>query len=604
MTVSLRTRQSLRKAELERYLSDGVLDSTASPNILDSWRRCLLEGLHPDRYHVPFDSEAVHPDSPFLRAAAPVLERLSDRLQTTGTSVFLTDSRARIIWRWVDAPDLRRRLDRVNCGTGFWFAEQFAGTNGVGTVIESGHPVEVIGADHFAGTLDSFACIGAPVRNPITRHIEGVLDVTIHYRQYSSLILPVVLEAAQLIEDRLYAAGSRRELTLLEHFLTAKRRSTNAIVSMSDKVVIANPAAARILKGVDQEFLWELASRAVTEHSDAIHQLVLSDGRLISARCRPVGDAGSVIGALIEIEVPRAGGSPPRSRRCSQGGESLPGLVGRSQAWRALTKQALRYSHESLPILVTGEPGVGKLAVLRAIARLRGIDQISVFDAAQRLIEGGENWLRAIEDRLRARTHFVIVRHLEALGQLLSEGLVLLLDKTSSAQVGDRPWIAGTVTIAEGSHPQIWRPLYDRLAALRLDVPPLRERPEDIAELVQHFVEKHSETGQRCRPEVLHLLERLDWPGNVREVANASLALIRSATSREIGIENLPDHLRCQGGRRTLSKMERAELEVISKALGQVDGNKQAAAKVLGISRATLYRKLKAYGAELDRRTF
>jgi sigma-54 dependent transcriptional regulator, acetoin dehydrogenase operon transcriptional activator AcoR len=133
------------------------------------------------------------------------------------------------------------------------------------------------------------------------------------------------------------------------------------------------------------------------------------------------------------------------------------------------------------------------------------------------------------------------------------------------------------------------------LGVRAVEIPPLRTRPEDVGPIAAALL-----GPRRLRPEALQLLERLPWPGNVRELA----AVLRATRGAEIGVEDLPADLLAQAARVPTTGLQRVEAEAIARALAGCGGNKLEAARALGISRSTLYRKLRAYGLDLERRAF
>ncbi|MEN0039565.1 MAG: sigma-54 dependent transcriptional regulator [Cellvibrio sp.] len=156
--------------------------------------------------------------------------------------------------------------------------------------------------------------------------------------------------------------------------------------------------------------------------------------------------------------------------------------------------------------------------------------------------------------------------------------------------------------IAEGSFRQ---DLYYRLNTLEFRVPPLRERPEDIALLAKFFVEKH---GQRYRkPELglsacaLKALQAYSWPGNIREMSHMMERAVLLTQSGELTAAqlNLPSPMQIKTTPTTnqlpMMTLESAELLLINQALRECDGNKQKAADLLGITKSSLYRRLEKY---------
>jgi len=142
-----------------------------------------------------------------------------------------------------------------------------------------------------------------------------------------------------------------------------------------------------------------------------------------------------------------------------------------------------------------------------------------------------------------------------------------------------------------------------RINVVEVRVPPLRDRPEDFAPLVGHFLEKLGERLERpgctIAADAMALMSRHQWPGNVRELENVIERALVLGTSTTIGIDDLPDKLTklaapppaVRAGRR-LAEVER---EHIVRTLGAVAGNKTAAARTLGVDRKTLYRKLRQH---------
>jgi transcriptional regulator with PAS, ATPase and Fis domain len=156
--------------------------------------------------------------------------------------------------------------------------------------------------------------------------------------------------------------------------------------------------------------------------------------------------------------------------------------------------------------------------------------------------------------------------------------------------------------------------LYYRLNVIPIEVPPLRQRPDDIPLLVQHFLDvMHQERGTRVdsiSEEAMALLCRHDWPGNVRELENLMERLSVLRGEGEIRIEDLPANLRerpavalaapsvPETGLDFREVVDQFESELIRQALEQTQGNKNRAAQLLGLNRTTLLEKIKKKGLE------
>ncbi len=149
--------------------------------------------------------------------------------------------------------------------------------------------------------------------------------------------------------------------------------------------------------------------------------------------------------------------------------------------------------------------------------------------------------------------------------------------------------------------------LYFRINVVRITMPPLRERPEDIPLLAEHFRQKYSARygmDRRFSPEVLEIFKRYSWPGNVRELENAVEGAVVRSTSQVIGAESLPEETAkreetsAQGAFEPGLELAAVEKQYILGELARLNGNKSSVAKSLGIGLKTLYRKLESYGEE------
>jgi len=149
--------------------------------------------------------------------------------------------------------------------------------------------------------------------------------------------------------------------------------------------------------------------------------------------------------------------------------------------------------------------------------------------------------------------------------------------------------------------------LYYRLNVIRIELPTLRHRSEDIPLLVKHFIEKFADSAKRnvegIQDEALAALRSYDWPGNIRELEHTIERAVLLGKGALIGVEDLPAHLVARGESAivlaqalarqfTLRDLER---EYIGKVLETTHGNKTEAARILGVDRTTLYRKLEEY---------
>jgi transcriptional regulator with PAS, ATPase and Fis domain len=156
-------------------------------------------------------------------------------------------------------------------------------------------------------------------------------------------------------------------------------------------------------------------------------------------------------------------------------------------------------------------------------------------------------------------------------------------------------------------HGKFRKDLYYRLNVININIPPLRERKEDIELLFMHFLASKDKSGKvisnGVERQLIDILRDYTWPGNIRELENVVERMIALSTSGKIGADLLPDHIKNPQPKQLVSeentsipKMDDIEKAYIHWVLTQQNGQKQKAAEILGIGRSTLDRKIEKYG--------
>jgi DNA-binding NtrC family response regulator len=300
-------------------------------------------------------------------------------------------------------------------------------------------------------------------------------------------------------------------------------------------------------------------------------------------------------------------------------------LIGRSSAIKRVTEFIEMVAPTDATVLITGESGTGKEVVARAIhaaGRRRHMPMVTIhcgaltdtlleselfghergaFTGAQyrkkgkfEVADGGTVFLDEIADiSLRMQTDML---------RVLQEKEVVRVGGNHAVKVDFRCIAATNKDLMTLVKAGSFRPdLYYRLHVLCIDLPPLRERREDVPLLADHFVHKHcAQTNRQNVPvisaEAIEMLTRYDWPGNVRELENAverALVVSRGSELRpaDFSFQLAAAATTCAG--RTLEEVERAHIERVWR---ECEGNHSRAARILDIDRTTLYNKLKKYG--------
>jgi transcriptional regulator of acetoin/glycerol metabolism len=559
--------------------------------ILASWRRSRewnVAAGHIDLLHVG-DPDL---DTPLTRNALPVLQNLRDNVRGQPLSVMLTDARGVLLYRLTADRDFGRHLDGVQLLPGFSYAEEFAGTNGIGTALESGRAAHVFGHEHYAEHLEDLACAAAPVRHPVSGKIVGVVDLTCWRKDANALLIALAYSTAGQITQALLNDSGAGEVQLLQEYLRACRHTGGIIFAINNDMVMMNHHARDVLDPGDQAAMLAHAAEALAIGHLGPVDVELPSGAQARMSCRPVhgkgqrrSAAGVARAKLIELASKHALQAGPRPPRF------LPGLVGSGPLWLRRCDQVDAAYRGGEWLALEGEPGTGKLALLRAVHRHRNpAATLRVLDAAE---AADRHWLAQELGELLEGQGSLVIQHVNRLSSRRLRSLWIALEQALAAGRQKTLWVA--VTLSQS-------PVKADLARLlqffpnTVELPPLRHHIEDLHQLVPFLLAKLNHGAQlACSPEAMQLLLRSSWPGNTRQLWQVLSLVVHHKRSGTIYPADLPPE--CWSvSRRLLHPLESMERDAIVQALLDSHGNKVKTAESLGMSRATIYRKIHQYG--------
>jgi transcriptional regulator of acetoin/glycerol metabolism len=578
----------------ERFLTaEPIEPALVRDAILASWRRSLEWHVAADRIGLCYVRDPDL-DTPLTRNALPVLQMLSENLDGQPVSVILTDAHGVALSRLTADHDLERHLDSVQLAPGFSYAEEFVGTNGIGTALASGQAVHVFGHEHYAEHLEDLACAAVPIRHPISGKIIGAVNLTCWRKDASQLLIALVQSTAGQVTQALLNDSSAEEFQLLRDYLRACRYTGGLVLALTNDMVLMNDQARDTLDPGDQAALLGRAAEALAgDHPDLV-DVELPTGARARMRCRPLLATGRrrLAGGVVHVKV-----LEPASQAAEDAGAGSqarrfgPALVGSGPLWLRGCRQveAAYASREWLSL--AGEPGTGKLALLRAICLRRNpAGAFHVLDTAE---ASDHDWMeRAFAELLQGEGSLVI-RHVDRLSPLRLRALRIRLEQALAAGRQQVLWVAVTLSQGQASG--------DLAGLLKfypgaVELPPLRHHIEDLHKLVPFFLTRLNPHGPPvCSPEAMHLLLRSTWPGNIEQLWQVLRRVTQHRRTGTIYPGDLPPE--CWSvSRRLLSPLESIERDAIVQALLDHQGNKAKGAGSLGMSRATIYRKIHEYG--------
>ncbi|WP_031482224.1 helix-turn-helix domain-containing protein [Streptomyces bicolor] len=567
-------RQARQRFLAGRPLPDGVPD-----DLVAAWRRARFFGVRPDLEGPVRESVADPVDSPLLEAARPALTRLAPVLDVERSALVLTDERLRVLWSTGSAPgdDTCRDL-----------SEREVGHNSAALALRTRRRAEVHGPEHFLDVWQDVSAVSVPLLSPQTGKALGTVTVASGLcagcRPHPGAVLAEAIATA--VEAELRARARTPERALLDAYERAARGRERAVVALDGRNRLVSEAAVRLASPQVLEAL-ERGARACVSWTGEAYDIPLPEDAGCTAEITPVRHEGRVLG-LVAVLAPRPLEPVPSPRR------PVSSLVGSSVPWRHAVARAMSLALTTGPVLVVGERGTGKTTLALELFADTAPLVVDAAEAPELGLKDDERsgmGVRPAEDWGRTGDRPLLLRHAERLAQPDVAALNALLDERPDAHL--------VVTYTPGTSPgPCLQRLLDTLAARSVTLPALRERPEDIRELLQALAPAPAPGSPPLTwtLDALRALERHPWPGNVTELAHLLRALAsQRRVSGPVRRSELPDPVREGPAGRSLSPMELAERAAILEALRRHGGNKARAAAALGIARATLYRKLREY---------
>lgn len=579
------------------FLASGRTGVAEVPElVVASWLRSASAGvdagLSAPRFHVDLDTAGR-----LMRSAQPIIDRLGEESADVALSIALTDAHARILHRYDTERTIGMLLDRVEFAPGFDYAEDGIGTNGVGTVFESGQPVQIVGPEHFVERLQSFSCSGAPIKNPLTGRVEGVLDITCLTEHSSPLMHSLVRSAAHDIERNILLDHSLGQQALFETFIRCEARSRGAVLAVGPSVEMANSQTHVLFDAAEQRALREHASYMVERPGADRDELDLESGKRVRIEVTQVRVGPKAVGVVLNATVVDGSvlGVLPAQPGVGHRGvtEARPPVVvadAHNPAWRRAYAEMWEAFEYRDAVLVLGESGVGKSTIA-----------VDVFDAmyphgtkiTADLADTDLNSSDLFGTNLEASSGpvLLVLRHLDLVEPEALSIIEQLLDQ--AIEHPERCCVAATM----GEGMKLDTGLQSLLTrfARSVTLPPLRHRRDDLQGVISRMLTELVPGRQLTVDEsAMALIMRQEWPANLWQLRETLLIALRNRPVGAIRREDLPGHLNARV-HRSLSPIESAERDAIVRALQESEGNRVQAAKSLGIGRATLYRKLRHY---------
>ncbi|MHC1788689.1 sigma-54-dependent Fis family transcriptional regulator [Solidesulfovibrio sp.] len=630
-------------AQWKRFMAGLTVDATlVRPVILQSWQRCRQAGFPCDVLALcPIDTarlaRAVAENRELVDTAKQVMDKLAHSIHLSSSVVTLVDTAGLVLHVSATSEDLKnvpygapgRRCDETTLGT-----------NGMGVCLIERQPVHVIASEHYSASLHYLSCSAAPIHDSSGRFL-GALNLAISTANFHQHTLGLVEAAAHAIEEHLRL----RSLLRTQHIIL-ELLDDGVIVLGGDGVIasINRQACAMLGLGADaaghniQTFIRAsdllrtiLADRQTFHDREATFSL--GAGELSCAlSCAPFADGGVIL-TLRETRRMRKYAARVAGAKAVY---TFEHIIGDSGPLRESIRLARVASQGEATTLLLGESGTGKELFAQAIhnastrrkgpfvvvncgALPRNLVQSELFGYVAgafsgalkegspgkfELADGGSIFLDEIgEMPLEAQVSLL---------RLLQESEVTRLGGKEAKHIDVRIIAATNKDLPTAVRNNAFRgDLYYRLNVLTIQIPPLRQRDDDVLLLTRVFMDKFKrslgKTDLELSREALAALAAHHWPGNVRELENCIERLVNVACQDRIDLNDLPQDVMADmlRGRQPLPgeaamSLRRIQKALILETLRETGGNFRRTSSLLNISRTTLYAKLKQYGIAAD----
>ena len=608
-------------------------DPSSDPSIARSWLRCL-EDYHLDPAQTIAPTVLEHGRllesrerlQQVLHIAGSEMNSLHQQLSGAGHAVLLTDARG-VILNCVTAPSERKIFERAGLWLGADWSEACEGTNGIGTCLVERQSLTIHRDEHFRGRHTGLTCSASPVFDP-HGDLLAVLDVSSAReavsRQSQFHTMALVNLSAKMIESCYFLRHFEHHWLLRFHLqaesvglfsegllafdgegrICAVNQSALNLLGQLRGHLLGQPVEAFFECSLDQ-----LLGRA-SANATASWPLRTRDGRHLFAALRgQARSAPSPVAKPVVVARPQ-----------------LPGICLGDPALQQDFSKALRVFERDVPLLINGETGSGKEAFAKAVhlASQRADKAFVALNCAaipESLIESelfgyrGGSFTGARKEGMQGKLQQADggTLFLDEIGDMplaLQTRLLRVLEDRLVVPLGGEP-LAVNVRIISATHRNLLERVQEgsfredlsyRLNGLEVGLPPLRER-SDTSQLLDFLLAQEA-NGEAVSldPAARGALLAFAWPGNVRQLRTVLRTLVALCDEGRVGLEDLPAQIRqarpVAAAQATLveSPLEDAERLALLTALQQQRWHMTHTAEQLGVSRNTLYRKLRRHG--------
>lgn len=607
----------------KRFVKEGTLDtSRINKKITESWYRCKQAQVSPfleEANHVITGeqfSKQKEKHAMLLELANPHLNRMQDSIYSLGMIALVIDPEGYVL-SINGNKEVIHKANQINFVEGVRWTEGEVGTNAIGTALQIHEPVMVSGSEHYSIASHQWSCSASPIRND-DGELIGIIDVSCPVERSHPYMLGMVTSVAYAIEREWSIRVHKDEMELIQKSID--------LIDSDRPIVICNHK---------QEIVF--ASKPIRKNFPKLYGLrltELSDYGLIEKMNRPVYseyNRGYVIGRAVFLEYSANKSNQFYLMGMKQEDFYFEGEIGRSLTFKKTIEEIKLVSKSDATVYILGETGTGKEVIAHSIhqnskrrkepfvaVNCGAIPKELIASELFGYVEGAftgasRQGYKGKFEQANGGTIF-----LDEIGEIPSSmqvSLLRVLQEKKVTPIGSTKEIKLDVRVITATHRDLKElvnegefreDLYFRLHVYPISVPPLRERKEDIPDIINFICQKNNWLFHL--PE--HIQSKLveyDWPGNIRELINVLERMHILSQSEEMDFRHIENYLqanhesalnndvRTSNEETGLTAREKVQRDLMIQALEKTKGNVTLAAKLLEIPRSTFYKRLRKY---------
>ncbi|APH17466.1 sigma-54-dependent Fis family transcriptional regulator [Clostridium botulinum] len=585
----------------------------------------------------------------FLKVASPFIDILYDFLKGSEFFIILTDKEGCIL-KIIGDKEVMDIANNLNMVVGAFMSENSIGTNAMGTAIKEDIPIQISEREHFIKAYHRWTCSAAPIHD-INGDIIGCLNLTGDRDRVHSHTLGLVVAAVKSIENQINVDNTNKKLLETYQYMNTIVDSISSgiyVVDFRGKIKTINKAACNILGIEDKDVLdknvenilpnWHHIFERIKNGKPYEDKEAVLNDKLIKGRynvsATPIQIENKIIGMVIVFKEIKTVLDLVNKYSGMRAVYNFEDIIGESKEIKKVINYAKSISSSPSTVLIEGESGTGKELLAQSIhnygdRRENSFIALNCGAIPKSLIEselfGYEDGAFTGARRGGHAGKFELANggtlFLDEIGEMpldMQVSLLRVLQEGYVTRVGGDKIIPVDVRIIAATNKDLKKEvekgtfrqdLYYRLSVIPIKLPPIRERKGDLPILIKYFFRiksiKLNKPMPHIKEDIYHNMLQYNWPGNIRELENfiENIVNLRGDSSfiLEEDFKNIEDNhnfhennigLLYSNKIRTLEEIEK---EAIINTVNEYNRNMSQSAKALGITRATLYSKLKKY---------